>query len=135
MCAEVESQALRFCSYLEKVFFRLAWWTGVPTSTLSRNRKHCFPRVKRNTSQNVPILCRYDTKCTLVRNQYRLGTCFPRKYHVKMHMQPMSNQMDRTIDFGRVFVAILLPIRAPFGIDLGSIEINLGSIGPHLCLT
>ena len=51
------------------------------------------------------------------------------------HAAHMSNQMDRTIDFGRVFVAIVLPIWAPFGIDLGSIEINLGSIGPHLGLT
>ena len=94
-----------------------------------------FSQVKRTTSENIPMLCRYDTKRALVRNRYQFGVVVPLKYHVKMHMQPMSNQMDRTIDYGRVFVAILLPIRAPFGIDLGSIEINLGSIGPHLGLT
>jgi len=78
------------------------------------------------------MLCRYDTNRALVRNSYHFGTAFPLKHHGKMHMQPMSNQMDRTIDFGRVFVAILLPIRAPFGIHLGSIEVNLGPIGRHL---
>ena len=103
--------------------------SGVPTSTLSRNRKHYFPRVKRTTSENIQMLCRYDAKHEFVRCSYQFGIVFPLKYHVKMHMQAMSNQLDRTIDFGRVFVAILFPIQAPFGSIWAPLGLHSGSIG------
>ena len=47
-----------------------------PTSMLSYNRKHSFPRVKRNTSQNIQLLCCYDAEHTFFRNQCRLGSFF-----------------------------------------------------------
>ena len=48
---------------------------------------------------------------------------------VKVHMQPLSNQKDRTTDFGRDFERTCVPISSPFGPMLDSIGLHLGPIG------
>ena len=44
---------------------------------------------------------------------------FISKYRVKVHLRPMSNQTDRTIDFGKNFVRFYSPFKLhldPFGL-------------------